>query len=106
MESLMQELGGSSLSESAEDKNRPEGELSNDEVERSFKAAWEAMLVEGMDGMGQGINEDAKEKSSTSDTKRGDGESSNAFKDQIRQAMDKLRESESNLKVLSSGILD
>lgn len=104
MESLIRELGNNS-SNGTEDV--PEGELSKEETERRFKAAWEAMLVEEMDGMGQGIGEDVQ-KSSTSmpDTKSKEGETTNAFKDQIRQAMDKLRESESNLQVPMSAIVD
>jgi peroxin-19 len=105
MESLMRELGNPSSSGSVGDKDHLAGEQGNEEAERMFKAAWEAMLVEGMDGMVQGS---ANEKSSTSQTgpKAGDGEPSNAFQDQIRQAMDKLRESESNLQVLPSATVN
>lgn len=104
MESLMRELGSASLSESAEGENRPEGELGKAETERMFKAAWEAMLVEGMDGTVQSTSNDTKEPSSApmTGTEPDGGGPSNTFQDQIRQAMDKLRESESNLQVLPS----
>lgn len=104
MESLMRELGSASLSESAEGENRPEGELGKDETERMFKAAWEAMLVEGMDGTVQSTSNDTKEPSSApmTGTEPDGGGPSNTFQDQIRQAMDKLRESESNLQAGNS----
>jgi peroxin-19 len=106
MESLMRELGGGSLSERADGEYHLKGELDDedDEAGRRLKAAWEAMLVDGMDGMVQGSSQDVKETGGTSmgGTNSGDRDPSNPFQDQIRQAMDKLRESESNLQVLAS----
>ena len=102
MESLIRELGNSS---SNDGEDRPEGELSNEETERRFKTAWEAMLVEEMDGIGQGTSGDVKSSTSISGTKLQEGETSNTFKDQIRQTMDKFREGESNLQVLSSAMV-
>jgi peroxin-19 len=103
----MRELGNPSLSESAGNEDHPEGEQGNEQAEQMFRAAWEAMLVEGMDGVVQGSSQDANEKSSSlkTDDKAGDGEPSNAFQDRIRQAMDRLRESESNLQVLPSATI-
>lgn len=97
----MRELGSgnvSSTGESADGNNNPERELSSEEAERMFKAAWEAMLVEGMDGASSQTAQ--KGNPSTSATQQGDGAPPNTFQDQIRQAMNKLRESESNLQVL------
>lgn len=100
MESLMREIGaGEGLG--------PEG-ANDEETQRAFKAAWEKMLVEGMDGMGgndlagleefmgqdQGISRNIGGPSAP-----GTSAEANDFQNKIKQAMDKLKESESNLQV-------
>ena len=68
---------------------KEEGSTDNDgssddpsaESARALKAAWEEMLIEGMNGVGQ------------NETTGG------GFQDKIKQAVNKLKESESNLQV-------
>ena len=57
-------------------------------TERLMKAAWEAMLIEGMNGATE-----PEAASSSSTTKTSD------FQTKIKQTMDKLKESETNLQV-------
>lgn len=70
--------------------------------EAAFKAAWEAMLVEGMDGMvppaaGAGGSEFAG--AATAGKKEGGAAGKKDFQAGIRAAVDKLKESESAMKV-------
>ena len=104
MESLMQEI----VAEGKGKKAREEGgERAGTEEARQakiFKAAWEAMLVEGMNGpdgeelaellasAGGGEAPGARDGKSTA-------EGAGGFQDKIKQAMDKLKESETNLQV-------
>lgn len=73
------------------------------EQEKAFKAAWEAMLVEGMDGMvGEGMK--PGELPAFNPTASGSGgekekEKEKDFAAGIRATMDKLKSSESALKV-------
>jgi len=101
MESLMREIGG--------DAGLPgfaAGEKT-EEQEREFRAAWEAMLIQGM-GQG-GISELDISSGSTKDNEMGKGEGNVAgkegFQQSIRQTMDKLKESESMLKVRFSVVI-
>lgn len=74
MENLMRELSA-------------EGSRSTDsdaESARALKAVWEQMLVEGMDG----------------DPGVGQSPGDSGFQDKIKQAVNKLKESESSLQVL------
>jgi peroxin-19 len=106
MENLMRGMGG--------EEREEEGELDQDQIkeaERVFKAAWEAMLVEGMNGTAteeeiEGLgNEPGSEPRadaagsgsapSTAEPKRND------FQERLKQAMDKMKEAESNLQVNS-----
>ncbi|KAF9068536.1 Pex19 protein [Rhodocollybia butyracea] len=68
-----------------------EEESKQKESERLMKAAWEAMLIEGMNGM----TEDPVSAASTS-------KDTNDFQSKIKQTMDKLKKSEDNLKTSSS----
>ena len=56
---------------------------SSPENARALKAVWEQMLVEGMDG----------------DPGVGQPSGDSGFQDKIKQAVNKLKESESNLQV-------
>ncbi|EDR06300.1 uncharacterized protein LACBIDRAFT_300395 [Laccaria bicolor S238N-H82] len=105
MESLMQEIV-------AEGKGKKEGrggekeETTEEERQaKMFKAAWEAMLVEGMNGPGG--DELAEllaggEKPGVKVGKSTTAEGAGGFQEKIKQAMDKLKESESNLQGDSS----
>jgi peroxin-19 len=99
MESLMREI--------AEDANGPDAasggeDVSEEERARAFKAAWEAMLVEGMDGnLGEGGLEGLAQASSKDPAAKGKEGAAGAggFQDKIKQAMDKMKESESKMQV-------
>ncbi|KAG6811334.1 hypothetical protein H0H92_007955 [Tricholoma furcatifolium] len=89
------------------------GLMNDDETAKAFKAAWEAMLIQGMDGkghdipgleefLGHGLGAGAGEEEGSSSTGAGAGAGAGAaktpFQSKIQQAIDKLRESESSLK--------
>lgn len=83
-------------------------DMTDEERAQAFKAAWEAMLVEGLNGDGQTGAQDlgeplgkdgVKPKSASNDTTAPVSD----FQSRIQQAMNKLKESESNLKPDSSG---
>lgn len=105
MESLIRELAGGPLPGEAADDEK-------EDSERQFKAAWEAMLIDGLGGEDAGLGEAMSEsgvgaKGKSNDQTRalgtqgdssGSGENSD-FQGKIRQTMGKLRESESTLQV-------
>lgn len=110
METLMREIAGGMPAAGGSKESTgtgPESSERDKDAERAFKAAWEAMLVEGMDGMGadaalgteflgsKGGPASASAKTGVSSI----GEKSD-FQNKIRQAMDKLKEGESNLQVM------
>lgn len=76
MESLMREIGGSAGASGS----------GAGQDEAALKAAWEAMLVEGMDGVAGEATTAAADESSD-------------FQRKIQQAMGKLREGEETLQV-------
>jgi len=98
MEDLMKELGaGAGIAE-----NDDEDEGTRQERQKAFDAAWEAMLVEEMNGIGQG-----SESMGTSlgdagvrpkNEKGGESGEKDPFQKTVRQALDKLKEGESKLK--------
>lgn len=87
MEELMKDLVANGESEEPVDSK----EDGDKETQRVLKAAWEAMLIEGMDGM-TGSGQDAEDK----------GKGTGDFQSRIKQTMDKLKESEDNIKAGSS----
>ncbi|KAL1662086.1 Pex19 protein family-domain-containing protein [Schizophyllum commune] len=110
MESLMKELGDDAVKEHAEAGK----DMTPEEQERIFKAAWEAMLVEGKGAGGEDLEVLqellAKTGGQGKEGKRpeGAGASSSApsasdFQAKIRQATQKLRESESSMNSGSGG---
>ncbi|KAL1714995.1 Pex19 protein family-domain-containing protein [Schizophyllum commune] len=110
MESLMKELGDDAVKEHAEAGK----DMTPEDQERIFKAAWEAMLVEGKGAGGEDLEVLqellAKTGGQGKEGKRpeGAGASSSApsasdFQAKIRQATQKLRESESSMNSGASG---
>lgn len=105
MEDLMREMGAGTESSEA-DGNK---ELTQEEKEREklFKAAWEAMLVDGMNGQGENLadlgdplgNEGVKAKSTSSQPSGSGSGDKTDFQQTIKQAMEKLKQTESGLKV-------
>jgi peroxin-19 len=87
----MREIAGEAAGSSG-DKD-----VTEEERNRAFKAAWEAMLVDGMDGnLADGGLEGIGEALGMSEKKE---ERPGGFQDKIKQAMDKLKESESKAQV-------
>lgn len=87
----MREIAGEAAGSSS-DKD-----VTEEERNRAFKAAWEAMLVDGMDGnLGDSGLEGIGEALGKSEKKE---EGPGGFQDKIKQAMDKLKESESKAQV-------
>ena len=68
---------------SAEGSTTADNDGSSAESARALKAVWEQMLVEGMDG----------------DPRVGQPSGDSGFQDKIKQAVNKLKESESSLQV-------
>lgn len=99
MESLMREIAGEADGSTAASGG---DDVSEEERARAFKAAWEAMLVEGMDGnLGEGGFEglaQASSKGAAPKSKEG-AAGAGGFQDKIKQAMDKMKESESKMQV-------
>lgn len=106
----MKEIGGSAGFGAAENAGKTPT-ADEKEAERMFRAAWEAMLIEGMggeggqlaEGMGELLGQSGiKGKTVESSGKEaGNAEEKDDFQKTIRQAMDKLKDSESTLKVCS-----
>ncbi|KAH9476275.1 Peroxisome biogenesis protein 19-1 [Psilocybe cubensis] len=94
MESLMREITGEV---SKSDVDADGSETTEDERARAFKAAWEAMLIEGMDANIAGAGDASAKKESSSTSTAG------GFQDKIKQAMEKLKESETKLGGSTSG---
>ena len=133
MENLMREISDidpSTLAgRSTEANTDGEGEIVPEKVkeaEQALKAAWEAMLVEGMNGMagtdgdrlanlgeilgdpGLGPKKDGAKMEASNSGKAGESASQGAtekkkndFQDALKQAMNKMKETESNLQVSS-----
>ncbi|KAF9448086.1 hypothetical protein P691DRAFT_775685 [Macrolepiota fuliginosa MF-IS2] len=104
MESLMKEItNNGSTSTAKEGTNSSTDELTDEEKAQAFKAAWEAMLVEGLsgmdaDGLGEPLDNDGVKPKDA-----GTSAPPNDFQSKIKQAMGKLKESESNLQSGSGG---
>lgn len=97
MESLMNELGGIEKPPTEEDPRSEEEKL---EAAKAFTAAWEALLVDGMNGMseptGQPLGPDGVKPASISGSS---SEPETDFAKKIRETMAHLKESESTLQV-------
>ncbi|TFK83339.1 Pex19-domain-containing protein [Polyporus arcularius HHB13444] len=110
MESLFRDIAQGAGLDDIPDLSKDVEDATDEERERAFKAAWEAMLVEGMNGTmnpedllgGLGAAGVAKGKAgeaSASGSKAGPSASAGAgagtdFQENIRRAMDKLKESD------------
>ncbi|KAF8802089.1 hypothetical protein BYT27DRAFT_7197141 [Phlegmacium glaucopus] len=96
MENLMRELSaeaeGSTGAASTDDSGSSDPSA---ESARALKAVWEQMLIEGMDG-NPGTGQFSGNETSTGGG--GGGGSGGGFQDKIKQAVNKLKESESNLQ--------
>jgi len=99
MESLMREMGGEDLADSAKTEEGRKKTEEEKEKERLFKAAWEAMLIEGMNGQ-DGTEDLIGHDEVGKETDRTGGKDD--FQKTIRQAMEKLKESESTLQADST----
>jgi peroxin-19 len=91
MESLMQELGG--IDKGQSDETEP-SEEEKEAAQKAFAAAWEAMLTEGMDGMTEPIGQPLGPEGV-----KGTTETETDFAKKIRETMEHLKQSESNLQV-------
>ena len=89
MESLMNELTGEADGKGVGD----DGDTDAERQSKMLKAAWEAMLVEGMNGAGDGSGEDIG-----GELFEGSKDAA-GFQDRLKQAMNKMKEGESTLQV-------
>ncbi|KAJ4468340.1 Pex19 protein family-domain-containing protein [Lentinula aciculospora] len=99
MQDLMRGLAEEKKTESRDGEEEKE-ESEEGETERLMKAAWEAMLIEGMNGMTENVpvpSMSAAASTSASGTAAGSN-----FQSKIKQTMEKLKESEVNLQNSSS----
>ncbi|EAU86564.1 peroxin19 Pex19p [Coprinopsis cinerea okayama7 len=113
MEDLMREISGGEPSAASSSSAGASGSGANplgedDETTKALKAAWEAMLVEGMNGKAgeellPSLGEILGDKSTSGAAGGPSGESKvvEGFQERIRQAMDKLKESEDKAREAS-----
>ncbi|THH13901.1 hypothetical protein EW146_g6368 [Bondarzewia mesenterica] len=97
MESLMREIGGAAGVEAGKAGDEEEEKLR----EEAFRREWEKMLAEGMDGTMAGLGDSTGTNAGAgkkAEGKVGDDE----FQKNIRAAMQKLKESEDNLRADAS----
>ncbi|PSR73525.1 hypothetical protein PHLCEN_2v10637 [Hermanssonia centrifuga] len=95
MASLMREIAAESGT--TPDKGNEKGAPQSEEDlkrEEEFRKAWEAMLVEGLNGQ---MEADAHGGASEGKRKEGEAVKEDEFQASIRKAMEKLKESEANL---------
>ncbi|KAI0266429.1 Pex19 protein family-domain-containing protein [Gloeopeniophorella convolvens] len=93
MESMLRELATpESASNVASGSGATAAEGDDTERDKAFRAAWEAMLVEGMDGALGGLSE-GKDVADTSE---------DAFQKNVREAMERLHKSDANLQADAS----
>ncbi|KAJ3842399.1 Pex19 protein family-domain-containing protein [Lentinula raphanica] len=97
MHDLMRELADEKSTEAGDDKEVKEGG-SEAEAERLMKAAWEAMLIEGMNGM---TDTEPSTSTAAGPTSTSSGGGSD-FQSKIKKTMEKLKESETNMQNASS----
>ncbi|KAJ3864466.1 Pex19 protein, partial [Lentinula novae-zelandiae] len=106
MQDLMRELADEKTPKSDKGNENKNEETEEGEAERLMKAAWEAMLIEGMNGMTEPPPLPSTSKSTTASTSAsGGGAASGAgsdFQSKIKQTMEKLKESEVNLQACDS----
>ncbi|KAJ3922248.1 Pex19 protein family-domain-containing protein [Lentinula edodes] len=96
MQDLMRELADEKTPKSNENEETEEGE-----AERLMKAAWEAMLIEGMNGMTEPPPLPSTSKSTAASTSASGAGSD--FQSKIKQTMEKLKESENSSSSTSTG---
>lgn len=106
MQDLMRELADEKTPKSDKGNENKNEETEEGEAERLMKAAWEAMLIEGMNGMTEPPPLPSTSKSTAASTSAsGGGAASGAgsdFQSKIKQTMEKLKESEVNLQACDS----
>ena len=118
MESLFRDIAqGAGLDDIPDLAKEAEG-ATDEEREKAFKAAWEAMLVEGMNGTinpedflgtpgaasaGAGKAKATSTASGASSSGAGAnaGAGTDSFQENIRRAMDKLKESDQKVRVVA-----
>ncbi|KAI0699770.1 Pex19 protein [Cerioporus squamosus] len=111
MESLFRDIAQGAGLDDIPDLGKEAEDATDEERERAFKAAWEAMLVEGMNGTmnpedllgGLGAAGAGKAKAKAGEAKASGsgsvpsasaGAATDSFQENIRRAMDKLKESD------------
>ncbi|KAG7095021.1 hypothetical protein E1B28_005815 [Marasmius oreades] len=103
LEKLMKELVVAHGDEKGEASGSGDGK-EDQEAQKVFKAAWEAMLIEEMNGMASGgSGEEGVDVDEDKDKGKG---VTGDFQSRIKQTMNKLKESEDNLKAGSSSAPD
>lgn len=97
----MKELGGATSTFSAGDTST--GGLEDAERERALMQAWESMLAEDMDGAMGGTSSGGRtgKAAGTEGAKKDQEEVEDAFQKTIREAMERMKESDDALKVRS-----
>ncbi|OJT06002.1 Peroxisome biogenesis protein 19-1 [Trametes pubescens] len=93
MESLFKDIAGGAGLDGIPDLSAAEDGTTDEERAKAFKAAWEAMLVEGMDGAMSA--EDVSDKGKAAEgAAPGAGVSTDSFQENIRKAMERMKESD------------
>lgn len=115
MESLFRDIAQGAGLDDIPDLDKGGENVPDEEREKAFKAAWEAMLVEGMNGsltaeelagVGKSKNKASEGSSAPSGSDASAaasaGTGTDSFQENIRKAMEKLKESDRAVRLLSS----
>jgi peroxin-19 len=92
MEATLRELGGDDVATSSTASAGSSADVAK-EQEEVFKKAWEKLLVDGLDGTGM------DEKHDTASVAGGMAGKEDPFQKNIREAMERLKESDANIQV-------
>ncbi|KAL1938770.1 hypothetical protein VTO73DRAFT_11373 [Trametes versicolor] len=93
MESLFKDIAGGAGLDGIPDLSEAEDGTTDEERAKAFKAAWEAMLVEGMDGA-MSAEEVSDKGKAAEGAAPGAGAPTDSFQENIRKAMERMKESD------------
>lgn len=100
MESLFKDIAGGAGLDGIPDLSEAEDGTTDEERAKAFKAAWEAMLVEGMDGAMSAEDVGSDKGKAAEGAVPGAGVPTDSFQENIRKAMERMKESDRKVCLL------
>lgn len=94
MESLFKDIAGGAGLDGIPALSEAEDGTTDEERAKAFKAAWEAMLVEGMDGAMSAEDVGSDKGKAAEGAAPGAGAPTDSFQENIRKAMERMKESD------------